>query len=176
LKEAVVFEQEQELLDEELDRALINYGNAPKREGLDQRVLARVGERATHARRRLAKDFWMATGLAAIAVGCLFRWAPPKPATQKPATQSQAVLMSEIPARRDLAIVLKQTTRRARFPKRPAPPMLAQFPAPAILGSEERALLRLAAGDAKNVPPELTHFGAPAEPIQITAIEIKPLE
>jgi hypothetical protein len=77
---------------------------------------------------------------------------------------------------RDFAVVLPRAAKSRRMRTEPAEPKLARFPTPSPMTSKEWALLRLVSGDAKNIPRELTHFGEPIEPIQLTAIEIKPLE
>jgi hypothetical protein len=44
------------------------------------------------------------------------------------------------------------------------------------LTSEERALLELVAQNPKDIPRDLTRLGGPIQPIDIAAIEIKPIE
>jgi hypothetical protein len=162
-------------LDELLDNALASYCQAPETEGLERRVLAKVNERA---RRRPAGRFAMA--LAAAAALCwLLWWEMPKTAMHPPASKTtkptEALLARTTPAR-DPVVVLPHANKKSGKPRRPAEPKLAQFPAPSPMSSEERALLRLVTGDPKNIPRELTHSGNPIEPLQIAAIEIKPLE
>ncbi len=164
----------QDRLDEMLDGALASYGEAPEREGLERRVLAKLNERAM--RRRSIGRFAAPIGAAAAAVCCLLWWATPATATHPRPTitaAGSAVVPSHAtrsPATRPPAAKLRRT------PKRPAAPKLSQFPAPTPMSSEERAWLRLAMGDPKYIPRELTRTGSHIEPLQIAAIEIKPLE
>lgn len=160
-------------LDDALDRALASYGEAPERDGLERRVLAKVNERAT--RRHPVRGFAIAAIGAAAAAVCWLLW-PEMPKTAvhpKPAVT--ALSMRTIPPR-DAAVVLPRAAKRRHIPKKPVEPKLAQFPAPSPMSGEERALVRLATGDPKNIPRELMHSGDPIEPLRIEAIEIKPLE
>jgi hypothetical protein len=182
-----VREHGQDRLDQVLDDALASYGEAPESEGLARRVLAQVTERTT--RTRPARRLVMAIGAAAAAVCCLFWWETPKmtvdplPASIiKPAMRkTEDALTAQAISPRDFAVVLPRATKSGRTLTKPAEPKLARFPTPSPMTSKEWALLRLVSGDAKNIPRELTHFGEPIEPIQLTAIEltaieIKPLE
>lgn len=175
-------EERQDRLDQALDDALASYGEAPESDGLERRVLARVTERTGRTLR--TRRFTMAIGAAAAAMCCLFWWEMPKmtvdplPAsTVKPAVK-KAEGASAVPAvaPRDLAVVLPHVTKARRTRTKPAEPKLARFPTPSPMTRKERALLRLASGDAQYIPRELTHFGEPIEPIKVAAIEIKPLE
>lgn len=172
----------QDPLDEMLDDALASYGEASEREGLERRVLAKVNER-TMCRRSIRRVV-MAIGAAAAAVCCLFWWEMPKmtihprPATtttSKTRKAEEPVMARTIPARGS-AVVPSRATKLRNTPKVSAEPKLARFPTPSPMSGEERALLRLATGDAKAVPRELTHSGDPIEPLRMAAIEIKPLE
>jgi hypothetical protein len=171
----------QDPLDEILDGALASYSKAPEREGLERRVLAKVNERPmrTHPLRRLA----MPLG-AAAAVCCLLWWAMPKmtihprgpiAAASKTGKTGEALIVRTIPAPAS-AVVLAHASKLSNTPKRSSAPKLSRFPAPSPMSSEERALLRLATGDPKYIPRELTRVGNRIEPLQIAAIEIKPLE
>lgn len=172
----------QDRLDEMLDGALASYGEAPEREGLERRVLAKVNQRAQRRKRSIGR--FAAPMGAAAAVCCLLWWAMPdmtthprRATTAAPQTRKtgEALFVRTIPAP-DSTIVPPAATKRRSVPKRPAAPKLSQFPAPTPMSSEERALLRLATGDPKYIPRELTRTGSHIEPLQIAAIEIKPLE
>jgi hypothetical protein len=171
----------QDRLDEMLDGALASYGEAPEREGLERRVLAKVNARAMRRRSiwRLAAPIG-----AAAAVCCLLWWAMPDMTTHPrraitAATQTgkagETPFVQTIP-RPDSAAVPPPAAKLRSTLKRPAAPKLSRFPAPSPMSSEERALLRLAMGDPKYIPRELTRSGSHIEPLQIAAIEIKPLE
>lgn len=177
-------EWRQDRLDEMLDDALASYGKAPEREGLERRVLAKVNERTMPA--RPSGRFVLAMGAAAAAACCLVWWEMPKmtmhpsPAattttTPKTSKTEEALLAKTIPAR-DPTVVLSRPAKLRSRPKRSAEPKLPQFPTPSPMTGEERALLRLATGDTKAIPRELTHSGDPIEPLRMAAIEIKPLE
>jgi hypothetical protein len=175
-------EWRQDRLDEMLDDALASYGEGSEREGLERRVLAKVNERAIRMRPR--GRLAMAMGAAAAAVCLLFWWEMPKAtvqprlaitATSKASKTGEPLLVRTAPAR-DSAIVLPRATKLRSTPRRPVEPKLARFPAPSPMSSEERALLRLATGDPKDIPRELTHSGDPIQPLRMAAIEIKPLE
>ncbi len=160
----------QDPLDEMLDGALASYGEAPEREGLERQVLAKVNQRAQRRRRSIGR-FAASLGAAAAAVGCLLWWAMPDIATHPSPTITAAhSAVVPPPANKPPVIKLRRT------PKRPAAPKLSQFPAPTPMSSEERALLRLATGDPKYIPRELTRAGTDIAPLRIAAIEIKPLE
>ena len=172
----------QDRLDEMLDGALASYGEAPEREGLERRVLAKVNERAL--RRHPIRRFAAPVGVAAAVCCLLLWWAMPDITTHPRKTitaASQMRKVGEVPSMRtipapDLAVVPPPAAKLRSTPKRPAAPKLSRFPAPSPMSSEERALLRLAMGDPKYIPRELTRSGSDIEPLRIAAIEIKPLE
>jgi hypothetical protein len=167
-------EGRQDPLDEMLDDALASYGEAPEREGLERRVLAKIDERA--ARTRPVRRCAMVVG-AAAAVCCLLWWEMPKTTIQ-----SRPALATTSKTRKTEQPLLARTVIRPRATKqktagnRSVEPKLARFPAPSPMSAEERALLRLVTGDPKLIPLELTHPGSPIEPLRMAAIEIKPLE
>lgn len=168
-------------LDKALDDALASYGEAPENEGLEQRILAAVTERArrTHAMRPLAA----AIGAAAIVImACLFWWVTPKMAIQTLPAKTTMLALRKIgpPQIRTIplpepATVLASAAKPRRTWENPPEPKLPQFPTPSPLSSEERALVQLVAHNPKHIPRELTDFGGPIKPIEITAVEIKPL-
>jgi hypothetical protein len=173
--------EQRDQLDEALDDALASYGKAPEYEELERRILARVTERAKC--KRPMRPLVMAFGAALpVVMACLFWWVTSKtPLPNRPASTSILVL-SEVkrPAIPSIfvpepAAVPVRAARQRRTPKKIAEPKLPQFPTPSPLTSEERALLRLASHDAKDSRRELTYLGSPIKPIQIAAVEIKPL-
>ncbi len=171
-------EPQEDRLDEALDRALATYRQPPERVGFDGRILARVAERMDRAR-RLRRGLWFCAAATAAVILCLFCWPTRKAAIRTwPASTVKLktnLLIAPLAPARDLELVLRHVTRR-RAPRIGTVQKLAQFPSPVRMGAEERALLRLATGDPKNIPPELTHPGRPVEPIQISEIVIKPLQ
>jgi hypothetical protein len=72
--------------------------------------------------------------------------------------------------------VLASATQPHRSRRKITEPKLLRFPAPYLLTSEERALLELVAYNPKDIPQDLTHLGGPVKPIDIAAVEIKPIE
>jgi hypothetical protein len=171
--------EQRDRFDDALDEALASYGEAPESAGLERRILARVAERT--ARRPSLRPFAVAICTAA-AVCCLVWWKIPKAAVQThPAKTTVSAVRKietskiQIPAHGQ-AIVLVSATKPRRTLKTSAEPKLSQFPTPFPMSSEERALVRLAMRDAKDIPPELTQLGGPIKPIQIAAVEIKPLQ
>jgi type IV secretory pathway VirB10-like protein len=174
--------EQRDQLDEALDDALASYCEAPETEGLERRTLARVTKRARRTRSMKLSVMAVAAAAAAVIV-CLFWLATPKtPVQTRPAnTTILALRKSEAPPQvrpipvPEPAFVPANAAKPRKIRKKPTEPKLPQFPTPAPLTSEERALIQLATRDAKDVPRELTYFGGPVKPIRITAIDIKPL-
>ncbi|HLH04804.1 MAG TPA: hypothetical protein VKX25_18705 [Bryobacteraceae bacterium] len=156
--------------EEALDRALASY--IPASEGLERRVLVQVERRIR--RRRLWQ--WTSLGaVAAVALLCAMVWPLERP-QKRPAREIAQTVQLPLPPppERQLEVVWKPVPKPERRIVRE--PKLAQFPAPYPLTDEERALLRLASFEAgKRSKPEPT-IGAPIQPIEIAAVEIKPLE
>lgn len=174
-------ERRHDRFDQMLDDALASYGVAPEREGLPQRILAQINERTMH--KPPIRRLLIVIGAAVAVVCCLFWWATPKTTMRLQSTTATASItrkteeksVQTTPAR-DFAVVLPRPTTQRSIRRRSAEPKLARFPTPSPMTSEEHALLRLATGDMKDIPLELTHADDPIEPLQISAIEIKPLE
>ena len=170
----------QDQFDEALKSTLTRYGQTPAIEGLERRVLERIAERTARTTRRRSLTLAVCTATAAM---CWFVWwqQTPKTAAQvSPArTIVPAVVRSEssnlqiaIP---DHKMAPASAVKTIRKPKRPAEPKLSQFPTPAPANSEERALLHFVMLDMADVSRNLSSVGDPIEPVQITAVEIKPL-
>jgi hypothetical protein len=169
----------QNQFDEALKSALMCYGQAPEREGLERRVLERVAERT--ARTARIRSLALAFCVTTAAVCCLFWWQVPRAAVQiRPAkmvvaeTAKSETSKLRIPAR-DQEVVLPSPTKFRRTLKNSGDPKLSRFPKPIPVSSEDRALLRLVMRDTKDVSRELISVGDPIKPIEITALEIKPL-
>ena len=149
-----------------LDDALASYSEPPPTIGLEKRILARVQERTR--RRRSMHWLTAASCVAAAAVLSVLFWPAPKIAVPiRPVQTASLVIPVHVQT-----VVAKPRPRN----KKPVEPKLQQFPTPTPMTSEERALVQLASGNAKDIPQKLTEFGRPIEPIQVPALEIKPLD
>ena len=173
-------EPQRDRLDELLDEALTSYEKTAAREGLEKRILARIREQPAKSTRLTGRLVMSACAAVAVCVllwwGAGIRTANKEEGVAVVPTQPLQKLQSELLPRRELTVAFRRPRRRREVMKQLQEPKLAQFPTPSPLTAEERALLRLAARDAKDIPPELKHFGEPIEPIQMTAIQIKPLD
>jgi hypothetical protein len=155
-------------LDRVIDGALAGYSGAEPLAGLEERVLNRV--RAVNAGRR-GRIMW-AFALAAVAavVVAVIAERPP----QAPAPKHNAIARVVTPAP-----VRHAVEERRVVPKRPRQRLLPkqdQFPAPAPMTSEERALVAFVEqhpAEARQVFAELEKSG---EPIEIQPIQIPPLD
>ncbi len=154
--------------------ALGEYSQPEPLGGLEERVLNRV--RAEGEVRR--RPWWMRWGWVVPVVACAVlalvflrpvpRVAPPQIVAVTPAPP-KPVLREAAPAPRPVT----QRKQVRRVP-RPALPKLEQFPAPAPLTEEERALLAL----AKQGEPAHAAFldlEKRKEPITVQALKIEPL-
>jgi len=156
-------------LDRLIDSALASYSDAGPLAGLEQRVLNRV--RVARARRRLfAWGLGFAVAASVAVVGIVIRTEPrpvAKPAEVARVTNAGPPATPTRPEPR-----IRRPTR-AKRPK--ALPKLEQFPAPAPLTAEERALLAL----VEHHPEEAQLFAdlqkRAEEPIEIQPIHIAPL-
>jgi hypothetical protein len=160
-------------LDRILDNALSNYSREEPRPGLDARVLNRI--RAARERRRFS---WLRWAAAIAAFACFLlavtfwttRYSVPK--SRKPAPLvAKAAPPSPIPAQAVQTTVGRRRLKHLRLPKR------EQFPTPAPLTTEERALLAFVVRSPKQA--EKLFSGAKSstsEPLEIKAIHIEPLQ
>jgi len=171
--------ERQDPLDRLLDEALKSYGKAPENEGLEQRILVRVAENA-RVRHPVRPLTWAISAALLAGMTFLFWSVTPKVRRQPARTTTAAVKGIEpaplqvMPARAPLP-VLKRTGNVRKLQKPSATPKLLRFPAPSPMTSEEHALLQLVIGNTERVPKELIKLGGPITPIQITALEVKPL-
>jgi len=148
-----------------LDEALTRYSSVEPLAGLDQRILNRVRESGARPRHILWP--WILAGSSAVVAGLLVAailWTKPVP------TPAPVVLAHAVPAITFVAPPRPQPDLLAGLPKR------REFPTPAPITAEERALLTLAA-QAPNQTLEafrdLEHQGG--KPLQLNEIKIEPL-
>lgn len=168
-------------LDEALDNALTTYGKTPENAGLEQRILVRLTQRTTRARRM--RVLTAAMGTAAVAAGAMFWWVTPRVAVPTQPASTRALVSNRPESLQQDKVALRNAEgvlARAKNPRtsrnQRAQPKLPQFPTPSPVGSQERALLQLAKFKAEHTTQELSYLDTPVTPIQIVAVEIKPIE
>jgi hypothetical protein len=160
-------------LDKILDGALSTYSREEPRPGLDSRVLDRI--RAERERRRFR---WFRWAVAIPAFACLLLaitfWTTRDsiPKSWKPAPiVAKTAPASPIAPQVFQTTVARRRLKHLRLPKR------EQFPTPAPLTAEERALLAFVVRSPKQA--EELFSGAKSrtsEPLEIKAIHIEPLQ
>ena len=154
-------------LDNALDNALAQYSSEDPLAGLEQRVLNRV--RAEGAARRFRFGRWvLAVGVAVVAgmITTAVLWKRPLPHGPSTGQARRPVL----PTPAGLGKRARQTSRLVRLPRR------AEFPTPAPVSSEERALLALVARAPDQAREALLDLQRRStEPIQVAEIRIEPL-
>ena len=159
-------------LDQLIDCGLAGYVDAEPLAGLEKRVLERVRLADVGRRRRVWWGWVMAAGAAAVAAVFLVadRPRPVQPLVGQ-ALRPAAGLLPGVPAQsrrqaeRPTPQIRRNPATQSRLPKRD------QFPTPAPLTAEERALIQLAQFD-----PEALQSSAELRPIEIAPIEIAPLQ
>jgi hypothetical protein len=176
---------ERDELDRILNRALSAYPAEPML-GIEARIIRRVrNEGHPTQRTAVAGSFWgraLGIGLTAavVAVGVFlsrnsYVEKPAKPnqtIDERPTNRGNAVVDAAPPAEvsRDMEGTIKASSQRSALPK------LDVFPTPRSLTPQELALVKMAGA----VPPKATARPEKTdtvqlEPIQIEALEIKPL-
>lgn len=168
-------------LDEALDVALTSYGAAPQREGLEQRILSRVSE--TPSRTHSTGSFLITLAAAAAVIAVCLSWWMIRTTVIQPHPSTTAMLplhkIEPPPAAAvvvpEPATVLASTGKPHRPRKKTTEPKLSRFPAPSPMTSEERALLELVVHHPKDIPQNLTRPDGPIQPINVAAVEIKPI-
>jgi len=165
-------------LDRMIDSALAGYSSAQPLAGLEERVLNRV--RLTDSARRRVLGWTVAivavTFVLLIAILVRMPYAPVShgiarvqtPAPARPVPEVEQVRVAPKHRRGRVA------TRRAGSP-RPLP-KLEQFPAPAPLTAEERALLAFVEHYPDEAKQLVTEQQKSGEPIEIQLIRIPPLQ
>ena len=165
--------EERDPIDALLDEALAGYSSHEPRPGLEQRILNRV--RAAGLAPRFAFPRWV---FAVPALACLLLWAgifwirhAAKP--ERPEVAHTVAKISAPPVPPATPEPSRRAVRRrhARYPKLP------QFPAPAPITNEERALLALVARAPKEAREALAETRPRnPEPVRIEEINIPPLQ
>ncbi len=160
-------------LDRLIDGALAGYSDAEALAGLEGRVLNRV--RAARARRRrwFAWAAVAAVAASVVVVGIVVR--VERRVVRKPVEMVQAKhAFPTAVARMPRLIPKRVSVKRSGRPK--PLPKLEQFPSPAPLTEQERALVALARQD----PEELGKFAEMERqseaPLEIQPIQIAPLQ
>lgn len=172
---------ERDPLDEALQDALASYGRTPTNDGLERRILTRITGQSTRNRRIAPLALAMAAA-AILLMTSLFWWRSKATMQTLPASTTATVLrrIEALPKATSPAVVRAAVPVRAvrsrKTPRARAEPKLPRFPTPSPLSDEERALVKLVTRYPNNVPQELTNFGGPIAPVEITALEIKPLQ
>ena len=152
-------------LDQIIDGALESYVADPV-PGLDERIAARVGQRA-----RPTSGYWLPGGVAAAAAVLAVMWMPwsapvPMPARPMPASP---VLAPPVLAR----VVITPPARQVRRPTA----MPVTQPPGVPMSSEERQLLELAAAHPELLQQVLADTSPQfSGPLRVEPIVIKPLE
>lgn len=173
---------ERDELDILLDRALESYAAAQPRPGLEQRVMANVRAAGKRGRWRLA--IWvpaLAAVCTAVVLAALALRAPRVtiPAPEPPRVVARQQPAAASPARAPVQASRPKAGRAATVAvRRPAPlPKLEQFPSPAPVSEEVRALLEWTRKSRELARQVLASTEPkPTEPIQIKELTIPPLE
>jgi hypothetical protein len=159
-------------LDRMLDDALARYSGAEPLAGLEERVLHRV--RASDVTRRRPVGWAVAFALAAALVLVAIVVKTPR----NPASKPRDVARAEIPAIVEPPRMASQH-RRSRVVARRAPsplPKQEQFPGPAPLTAEERALRNFVERDPAQAQQVFAQLRKRTnDPIEIQPIQIAPL-
>lgn len=135
----------------ELDDALRTYSAQPPPAGMQERILGRA--------RSPKRPFWIVPLAAGLLLGIAF-WPSSEPQVQRAIALPQPPAVEPIRSQ-PAAPPVRRATR-----KRPA-----QFPAPAPLTAEERALLVL----VQRSPEAAPSLSAAVVPIRIDELQIEPL-
>jgi hypothetical protein len=160
-------------LDKILDGALSSYSREESRPGLEGRVLKRI--RAAPEQHRF---HWLRWAAAIPALACFLLavtfWTTRNsiPKSRKPAPIVAKTASPSLIARQAV-----QTTVARRRPKHVRLPKRGEFPTPAPLTAEERALLAFVVRSPKQAEELLTDAKSrSSEPLEIKAIHIEPLQ
>lgn len=191
-------ERKDRFVDELLESALHHRREAEPRSGLEGRILESVHAAASEHRSR--KGLWFAfTGAAVAAAICIAVLVTNRPRTPTVQTPQASQAVSAQPQHQELAarpeaiprpnraatvLGAKQTARKAprRTRQAEAHHWPAQFPTPAPLTNEEKALIRYVQETPPKVLAEPIFKGKPTiqqveiKPVEIPPVVIKPVE
>jgi hypothetical protein len=165
--------EDRDELDRVIDGALARYSGAEPLAGLEERVLNRVRVVETGRRWRLA---WAFALVAAVVVVAVVMRTPRQPVLK---SNGLARVIAPAPVRPAPAVekerVVAKRPVRAKARRQRVLPKQEQFPAPAPMTAEERALVAFVGqhpAEARQVFAELQKSD---EPIEIQPIQIPPL-
>ena len=166
-------------LDRMIDGALASYSGVEPLAGLEERVLNRVRVAETE-RPRLRLWRWILAGsvLAALLVVAIVLRTQrnPAPKTNEIARVEAHVPLAPAPAREAPRVAPTRLRMIAKAPQPERLPKLEQFPAPAPLTAEERALVAFVGRDPKQAQQVFSDLQKHSnEPIEVGAIQIPPL-
>jgi len=158
-------DNERDAIDRLIDGALASYADREPRPGFEQRLLYRI--HASGRRKRVLRWWAAAIPVAACVLGAAVFWPRRAPEPKRPvvATVRPAAPVVEPPIQLPPGAAI-QTRRKRVLPRQ------AQFPAPAPLTREERALLAF----VERAPEEAWKALNETKPIRIQEIQIPPLE
>jgi hypothetical protein len=162
--------EERNHIDSLLDNALASYAKQEPRPGLERRILDRI-----HAdpapRFTFPRWIWAIPAAACLLLAVVF-WTQHtgRPEQPRPAQVTRAIALPR-PATPETSPIVNRRRKRKILPKLP------QFPAPAPVTNEERALLAFAARAPKEAQESLIEAEQQSvEPIRIEEIKIQPLQ
>ena len=164
-------------LDRMIDSALAGYSSARPLEGLEERVLNRVRLMDSARRRMLGWTVAIAVVASVVMVAILVRM-PHAPVSHDFARVHTPAPARPVPKVEEARVAPKHrrgriTPKRAESPK--LLPKLEQFPAPAPLTAEERALLAFVEHYPDEAKQLVTERKKNDEPIEIQPIQMPPL-
>jgi len=156
-----------------LEEGLAAYSRQEPRPGLEERVLYRIRSETAARKAWFPRWAWAMTAMAGIVLAAVVWMHRPRPSvpreTPRVAVRTPAPVVADRPK-------IAEPVRRARVPL----PRRREFPAPAKLTDQERALLLLASdtSDASKDAREtlLSTRQQDLKPIQISEIRIPPLQ
>lgn len=160
-------------LDRILDDALASYSAVEPRAGLAGRVMARVRSDGAVSRNRWL-PFAVGAVLACLAVAVVIWHERADRSRVAVAPVTQAVMSKvEAPPPAPERVQTRVSAGRVKVARRiRSLPQREQFPSPAPLTAEERALVAF----ARQAPQEALKLVRSGQPLEIKEIEIRPLE
>ncbi|HET7214063.1 MAG TPA: hypothetical protein VFL79_10775 [Terriglobia bacterium] len=181
-------------VDELLDSALAHRRDSEPRAGLEGRILARVRAASREGGRKLSRKFWLAVAATAAVVALIAIYSANRSHGPVPQASRTANAVPAPPPREALkanaeptpaigpataVVEPKRIARRERKPSRrvEAHHWPSQFPTPAPLSQEEKALVRY----VQQTPPQVlaepfVREQSANQPLEIKPLKIVPLE